>query len=162
MIKYIIVLFTLSLGTSLSAQDASSIFEKYQKMEDSWKFEVNQDMLDMISTDLIGDLASKIDLIEIVISDAVEKTDEKGIVSSLRADNFEELINMRDEGNKVKIFIQEDEDLIKSLFLVAQSKDGDNVLARLKGGFTIEDIANINFDEIGLEKVSEVFGTLKP
>lgn len=162
MIKYITALLLLIVGTSLSAQDASSIFSKYQKMEDSWKFQIDQDMLDMISSDIIGDLANKIDLIEIVISDAVEKTDEKGIVSSLRADNFEELINMRDAGNKVKIFIQEEGDLIKSMFLVAQSKDGDNVLARLKGGFTIEDIANINFDEIGLEKVSEVFGTLKP
>ena len=88
----------------------------------------------------------KIKGMRVVIFDEERKVPQASVnrlISDLKKDDFEELMVVREGKNRINIFVKDTKDVIRNLFMVIVSEDGETILLDLKGRFTIEDINKI-------------------
>ncbi|MEN0046769.1 MAG: DUF4252 domain-containing protein [Bacteroidota bacterium] len=76
--------------------------------------------------------------------------DIRGLISSLKKDRFESLIEVREKGNNVKFMIREDRETVTDVLMLVQGTDGF-VLLSLEGLFKLKDLKNFQMDIDGGE-----------
>lgn len=93
-------------------------------------------------------------------TDDSKKPDFQQFLNEVRAEKFEELMTVRDNGEHVNILIREKGNFIRDFLVIVDEKGGEMSLISFSGKFTMEDInkvmENVNFDEKGKNKVKTV------
>jgi hypothetical protein len=69
--------------------------------------------------------------------------DFKNLIDDAKAENFEELLNIRDSGDQVHIMMREKKGFIRDLFIMVQEGSGEFVLLDIGGKFTMDDINRV-------------------
>lgn len=85
----------------------------------------------------------------------VQKADLKSLTNSMRKDNFEELMKIREKDNLVDFYIKEDQDKITNVLMLISSNDGF-LLFSLEGLLNFSDLNNINIDVDGVENFKKI------
>jgi Domain of unknown function (DUF4252) len=89
-------------------------------------------------------IARKISSVRIVSIEGgakIASADFKSLMDDAKEENFEELLNIRDNGDNIHIMVREKKGLIRDLFIMVQENSGEFVLLDIGGKFTMEDIS---------------------
>jgi hypothetical protein len=100
---------------------------------------INEDDLDGVN---IRPLLRKINEVRVVTIEGgqqVQKSDIREVIQDLRAENFEELITVRDDGSHINILMRERKGFIRDL-LIFVSESSEFVVVDINGKFTMDDI----------------------
>jgi len=99
---------------------------------------------------------SSIETVEFILFNQgknLSEKDQEKLKQKIESDNYETLIQARDQGKKVKILGIEDGDVIKKVFAQVRS-DEYNVYFFLTGKIFLEDLSQLNID--GLMKGANI------
>ena len=91
----------------------------------------------------IRKIARKIDELRVVTfekSAQIQHADFQQLIADVRSDNFEELMTVRDGGDRVNVLIREHKGFIEDILVIVNDHDGEFVLVNIAGKFTMEDI----------------------
>ena len=143
-----ILIFTIAT-ISLNAQyGVDNIFRKYKNDSGviSWQFE--GDLASFLNRKDGEAIKSNIESVEFILFNEgknISDNDQEKLKKKIDGDNYELLIQARDQGKNIKILGIEDGDVIKKVF--AQIKSDDyNIYFFLTGKIYLEDLSELNFD----------------
>lgn len=159
----------IALGMSLfflSAQaqtpQLEQFFNKYSEYENTLDITLKGWMLkgaSMFSEDEDGKrILQKISKLRVLIleeGNLVSKGAANGLLKEARHDAFEDLMEIRDEGNKINFLIREDNKHITDVLMLLRG-DEEFMLISLEGLLKFEDLNQIQFDVEGGEHFKKV------
>jgi len=125
-----------------------NIFRKYKNDSGviSWQFE--GDLASFLNRKDGEAIKSNIESVEFILFNEgknISDNDQEKLKKKIDGDNYELLIQARDQGKNIKILGIEDGDVIKKVF--AQIKSDDyNIYFFLTGKIYLEDLSELNFD----------------
>ena len=161
-IMQLMIAFLLVATIGNAQKSVDKMFDKYSKQEGVYKMNLTGDVLNLLDEELTQGIGSKIDNIDILIlsdGNKIAKQDYMTIKADLRASDYEELMNARDNGTTVQVFVREQGEIIKNLFMMVKSDDDQNILVKLKGDLKLEDFQNIDLSSFdGLGMLSKIGG----
>ena len=161
-IMQLMIAFLLVATIGNAQKSVDLMFDKYSKQEGVYKMNLTGDVLNLLDEELTQGIGSKIDNIDILIlsdGNKIAKQDYLTIKADLRASDYEELMNARDNGTTVQVFVREQGDIIKNLFMMVKSNEEQNILVKLKGDLKLEDFQNIDLSSFdGLGMLSKIGG----
>ncbi len=105
-----------------------------------------------------GELASKISKVRLLLVEEggiIDSKDYKQFIKSVKKDNFEELIRLKDGGDAVDFHLREDGDTITDILITVRGEDGF-VLLSLEGLFKFSDLNDFNLDIEGAEHLKKL------
>jgi len=143
-----ILIFTITT-ISVSAQyGVDNIFRKYKNDSGviSWQFE--GDISSFLNRKDGEDVKSSIDGVEFILFNKgknLSESDQEKLKQKIESDNYDVLVQARDQGKKIKILGIEEGDVIKKVFAQVQS-DEMNVYFFLTGKIYFEDLSELNID----------------
>lgn len=155
--KLFIFLVFIALSQSVLAQTASldRFIRKYKRTATGDKVDLTLpgfvvrfganfiDKDDLEGVD-IKRISRKIDELRIVSLEKgvrVQHADFQQLMTDIKAENFEELMNIREKGgDRVNILIRERKGFIEDILLFVNDSDGEFTLVNLAGKFTMDDI----------------------
>ncbi len=147
---------------TINAQSTQSILEKYAESEEVSKMTLTGDVLRMFAQEYeqreIIDKVKKIDVYIFGDEQKLKDSDLSLIKANLKNDNYEELINLRDEGNKVKVLVKERGDTIKRLFMLFEGSDSQTVVAEMKCSLTYDDLQKLQLEFDGVDGLKYING----
>jgi hypothetical protein len=97
----------------------------------------------------IRKISRKIDELRIVTFEKaaqIQHADYQQLIADVKAENFEELMNVREKGERVNIMIREKKGFIEDILIIVNDKDGEFTLVNIAGKFTMEDINKLIHD----------------
>ena len=101
-------------------------------------------------------LMKKVKRMKVLILEDATRLDDKyvaGLFSRMRQNDYEDLIHVRGDGERVHVLIREDKDVIKNLFFVVREEDEEAVMVSMKTKLTLDqvnDVLNIVDGQMGL------------
>jgi hypothetical protein len=104
---------------------------------------VDDDDLDGIDVKRIARKISEIRVVTIEKDWGGDKPDFQKFLNEVRAEKFEELITVRDKGERVNVLIREKGNFIRDFLVVVDENDGEMVLVAVNGKFTMDDINGV-------------------
>lgn len=146
--KRINILAILATVFSLFAQAQQSFFDKYAEMEGVTSVYISKNMLSLlpnvnstVNGIHIGDIANCLDNIQILSSD------ESAIISKLRKETasintqngYEELMRVREDGEKTTIYFKDKKGKKKEFVLLVDEKDELTIIS-IVGDLTLQEI----------------------
>jgi hypothetical protein len=146
--KRINILVILATVFSLFAQAQQSFFDKYAEMEGVTSVYISKSMLSLlpnvnstVNGIHIGDIANRLDNIQILSSD------ESAIISKLRKETasintqngYEELMRVREDGEKTTIYFKDKKGKKKEFVLLVDEKDELTIIS-IVGDLTLQEI----------------------
>lgn len=146
--KRINILVILATVFSLFAQAQQSFFDKYAEMEGVTSVYISKNMLSLLPNANstvngihIGNIASRLDNIQILSSD------ESAIISKLRKETasintqngYEELMRVRENGEKTTIYFKDKKGKKKEFVLLIDEKDELTIIS-IVGDLTLQEI----------------------
>lgn len=146
--KRINILVILATVFSLFAQAQQSFFDKYAEMEGVTSVYISKNMLSLlpnvnstVNGIHIGDIANCLDNIQILSSD------ESAIISKLRKETasintqngYEELMRVREDGEKTTIYFKDKKGKKKEFVLLVDEKDELTIIS-IVGDLTLQEI----------------------
>ena len=146
--KRINILVILATVFSLFAQAQQSFFDKYAEMEGVTSVYISKNMLSLLPNANstvngihIGNIASRLDNIQILSSD------ESAIISKLRKETasintqngYEELMRVRENGEKTTIYLKDKKGKKKEFVLLVDEKDELTIIS-IVGDLTLQEI----------------------
>lgn len=146
--KRINILAILATVFSLFAQAQQSFFDKYAEMEGVTSVYISKSMLSLlpnvnstVNGIHIGDIANCLDNIQILSSD------ESAIISKLRKETasintqngYEELMRVREDGEKTTIYFKDKKGKKKEFVLLVDEKDELTIIS-IVGDLTLQEI----------------------
>lgn len=146
--KRINILVILATVFSLFAQAQQSFFNKYAEMEGVTSVYISKNMLSLlpnvnstVNGIHIGNIASRLDNIQILSSD------ESAIISKLRKETasintqngYEELMRVREDGEKTTIYFKDKKGKKKEFVLLVDEKDELTIIS-IVGDLTFQEI----------------------
>ncbi len=142
-----ILALVLLMGVQgLSAKDGDKLFDEFRKEERAEYQHVPKMLLRM------GSLFGKKDMEGLEISSvkvlSLEDCDEKvksrfvKELKSLESDGYETLVNVKDEGDRVRLFGKVKKDVIREMLIFAHTDGGDCAAVLLKGKISMDRIAD--------------------
>lgn len=146
--KRINILVILATVFSLFAQAQQSFFDKYAEMEGVTSVYISKSMLSLlpnvnstVNGIHIGDIANCLDNIQILSSD------ESAIISKLRKETasintqngYEELMRVREDGEKTTIYFKDKKGKKKEFVLLVDEKDELTIIS-IVGDLTLQEI----------------------
>ena len=148
MMKRIYILALLTTVFSLFAQAQQSFFDKYADMEGVTSVYISKSMLKLlpemsgsINGVYVGNLANRLDNIQILSCDELET------ISKLRKETdkinttngYEELMRVREDGEKTTIYFKEKRGKKKEFVLLVDEKDELTIIS-IVGDLTLKEI----------------------
>lgn len=146
--KRIYVLIILASAFSLCAKAQQSFFDKYAEMDDVTSIYITKSMLSLlpnmsgsINGVNVGNIAHRLDNIQII------SCDEPGVVNKLRKETtnintkngYEELMRVREDGEKTTIYFKEQKNKKKEFILIVDEKEEFTIISIL-GDLTLTEI----------------------
>ena len=98
---------------------------------------------------------SKLKVLTIPRGDLVSPEKVMELRTAVMANDFEELIQVRDEGDLVSIFMREADDSITNLLLLVEEED-EFVFVSLEGAFSFSDLQELDLDVDGMDNLQNV------
>ena len=156
--QFLILLFicTISLPAFSQSQSIRDFYRKYKRTENTVNFNAPGWMIRLgasIAMNHVDDpgekealrLAKKVRKGRILVMEDknhIHPTDLNKFISNVHDENFEDLIHVHDEGEKIQILIREDNDWIRDILILVYEEDSFIMLA-LKTKMHIEDINEV-------------------
>ena len=147
--KIFLICTVLLLSLSLSAQDISSIMNKYGKVENVELVKINNIMLTMaraVADKESKQVLKKITGIKVLSADSTANV--KGLISDIdnvtTRQNYEKLVEVREKGEKVNIYFKELGKNKTELLVVNSEKSGEVNLILISGNITPEEFEKLN------------------
>lgn len=145
--KLMIITFALLISLSSFAGDSfDKLYSKYSGDEEITSVNLSKSLISIMSN-FIGDddvaaqeLLNNVESLKLLIS---EKSDSKLSADAhafVKSGKYEDLVKVNDGGNKVRIMVQENGDIIKDVVALVESED-EFIIINLTG--------NINPKEVG-------------
>lgn len=165
--KYLINIMALMLLSSLQMQAQSksvnSFYKKYKKEAEARNIKINSFIID-VSRSFMDDETSnilkkfsKVQLLVIDDSKIVNPSDLTHLLKSVKKEQFEDLINIRDGLSSVQILVRDSKKGITDLLLVVQDQEEDDfVLLSIQGLFKYEDLKDLDIDFNGKEHLDQL------
>lgn len=148
--KKLIILLIFTISTiSLNAQyGVDNIFRKYKNDAGviAWQFE--GDLSSFLDRKDGQSIKSSIESVEFILFNEgknISEKDQDKLKRKIESDNYETLIQARDQGKQIKILGIEDGDIIKKVFAQVKA-DEYNVYFFLTGKIHLEDLSELNID----------------
>jgi len=147
----IIILLITIFNVSIYAQSNSSILNEYSESDEVSKMSLTGDILRMFAKEYEQrEIIDKIKSVDVFIFNEkkqISDADLTKIKSNLKEDNYEDLVNARDEGTKIKIMVKEKGETIKRLFMLVEgAEDGQTIVAEMKCELTYDDLRKLQLD----------------
>lgn len=101
---------------------------------------IKEEDLDGVDIQAIAQKISEIRVVSIEGGSKIPHSDFQNLINDAKSENFEELMNIRSDGDKVHVMMREKKGFIRDLFVMVQDSDGEFVLIDIGGKFTMEDI----------------------
>ena len=137
-------------------------FEKYNDYEDSFEISLQGWMLKGASLfaddDVSKDLMRKISKLRVLIMDEgslVSKQDIGRLLKNVRGQQFEDLMEIRDDGNKINFLIRENNNQITNVLMLLKGDD-DFILISLEGLLKFEDLNRLEINVTGGDHFKKV------
>lgn len=154
--KYLLLsALCLSLSVQAFAQEriVENFVDKYQKLESVTHLTISGDLLKMVSdaADEEGErkMISELESIRIISIDdvsAVDADDLSALKQAFQANEYEELIRVRDGKELVHIYLVENKDeVIEKLVILVQEPEEFTIVS-LSGELYYEDLKNLDID----------------
>lgn len=153
--KNIIVFIVLCLSPLfLKAQNGNvkAFYDKYMGYENvtnvslqGWVLKMAADFADEETGE---QLLKKITKLRVMVMDdqnLVSKNDYQNLVKGIKKDRFEKLMEIKDGGERIDFFIQEDGDEISNLLMLINGAD-EFILVSLEGNLKFSDLKELNFE----------------
>lgn len=147
--KIFLICTVVLLSLSLSAQDISSIMNKYGKVENVELVKINNIMLTMaraVADKESKQVLKKITGIKVLSADSTANV--KGLISDIdnvtTRQNYEKLVEVREKGEKVNIYFKELGKNKTELLVVNSEKSGEVNLVLISGNITPEEFKELN------------------
>jgi thioredoxin-related protein len=155
--KIITMLFLASLFLQAKAQteNIESFYNRYAKNEKATNVTIKGWLLD-VATQFTEDVESrkvlsKITQLRVLLMEEgnpVSNAEYLQLKKDIRNDDFEELLQIRDEGSQVDFFIREEDNHITNVLMLVNETDGF-VLLSLEGLLKLEDLKNLKIETEG-------------
>ncbi|MBL7817673.1 MAG: DUF4252 domain-containing protein [Saprospiraceae bacterium] len=101
---------------------------------------IKEEDLEGVDIQAIARKISEVRVVSIEGGSKIPHTDFMRLINDAKSENFEELLNIRSDGDNVHILMREKKGFIRDLFIMVQDNDGEFVLLDIGGKFTMEDI----------------------
>lgn len=156
-----LILLCLPLCIFAQLVSVENFCKQYSGMEDVTSLNFSGPLINFIfsKTDTeTGELASKISNVRLLIVDEgriVNAGDYKQLIKSVKKDDFEEFMRLKDDGQFVDFHLREDGDLITDVLITVYGDDGF-VLLSLEGAFNFSDLNDFNIDVKGAEHLKKL------
>ena len=154
----ILAIIALSMP-SFAQQGIQNFYKKYMTNEKMTNINLSGWVLEMAAK--YADEGEEKEMLEkitklrvMIMEDAnlVTKTDYSDLIRDIKKDDFESLMNIKEGGDKIDLYIRDDGETITNV-LVLVNGDEEFVLLSLEGNLKFSDLNDINFDV----KSGEVF-----
>jgi Domain of unknown function (DUF4252) len=116
---------------------------------------VDEDDLEGIDVKRIGRKISELRVVTVEKEWDGQKPDFQKFLNDVRAENFEELLTVRDKGEHVNIMVREKGDFIRDFLIVVDDNDNELVLVSISGKFTMDDINKV-VENVQIDKKGDV------
>lgn len=144
------------------ADPVKAFFNKYKHTEEASNISLGGWMLDFAAShsddDEAGSFIRKIDRLRVLSlpnSADVDPADLLSLRQSTLANNFEELMQVRDGSELVNIYLRENEEAITDVLIVV-TDDTELTLVSLTGYLLLEDLKELDLDIEGTEALENV------
>lgn len=154
----IVVLFALLPGIAISqTKYIKSFYDKYKHHENVQDVKLQGWVLKLASSFSDESTATRIlnniSYLRVLIMDngnLVGKKDYQKLLQSVRQDQFEELIRVKEKDKNIEFFIREDAEAISDVLILVNSAD-NFVLLSLEGRLHFSDLNQLNIEVDGAE-----------
>ncbi len=147
--KKIFLLFAIVLLSSCATHTSFNDFYQSNQKESEFSFGMNASFITSFLSDDdyedIKPLLKKAKHVRILVFSENSEQMNMKFDRFIKRSQFEDVIKIKDDGDKIKIFVLEKEDRIKEIVLEVSS-DGDLVLLGLKTNLTQKDIDRLLSD----------------
>jgi len=152
-ITLFVILVLLCQLPSFSQTDYLETFiDRYAEKADASSLSLNDWSLKLTSSFINKEtgkkIKNKVTQLRLLTSDnisLVSNSDIRGLINSLKRDDFESLIEVIDKGNHVKFMIRENKETVTDILMLVQGTDGF-ILLSLEGLFKLNDLKNFQID----------------
>jgi hypothetical protein len=155
--KLLIFIAIMAIGQAAIAQTASldRFVRKYKKTATGDKVDmtfpgflvrfgarfIDKDDLDGVDIKRIARKVEELRIVSFEKALAIQHADLQQLMSDVKAENFEELITVREKGgDHVNIMLRERKGFIEDILIFVSDHNGEFTLVNLAGKFTMEDI----------------------
>ncbi len=141
----------ICLSISSYAQDnfMDNFFEDYSKNDDATELNINGGLLKFVmnGTDEAGDLVEKISKVRLLFLEegGLEKSVLTSLKSKLRKSKYEDLMQIRDGGDRLDFMLKEKNNKITDVILFFNDDDSFGVIS-IEGLFDFSDLKDINLN----------------
>lgn len=146
-----------TLSVQAQSQSIEKFFDKYMEYENvtditlkGWVLKVASNFTDSKSGKRVLRKISKVRVLTVDERDLVSGRDIRQLINKVRAQQFEDLMEISDKENKVNFLIRETNNRITDVLLLAKSEDSF-VMLSLEGLFNFEDLQDLELDIQGGE-----------
>lgn len=163
--KFTLIVVSLGfLGTSLFGQTdpIDAFFEQYREVAESSHIDLGGWALDLAINNTDDEeaksLLSKITKLQVLTlpnEGVVNQDDVLALRTSALANRFEELMQIREDGDLINIYLREDGDAITDVLLLVEDEE-ELIFVNLKGSFRFEDLKELDFDLEGMDSLEHV------
>ena len=152
---FLLCAFTLSLAFAVNAQSnvIDNFIEKYRNTEAVTHFNLSGNLLNVImeNADEEGErnFMSRLDALRVItIEDrsAVAEDDLSALRQGIQANNYEELIRVRDGKDLVYIYMLENRDKVIEELVILVEEPEEVTVVSLSGAMHYEDLKNLDID----------------
>lgn len=158
--KYVIsmCLIALCTATAISQRSIDNIFDRYADNEEVSKINFSGNFLtNIIQAD--GDHEdSSIDNFRLLVFEndqTISSLERKAVITELKSDRYEELMQIRDKDSKIDFYIKDSDDYITNLVMFIQSDD-NQVLLDIDGNISYDFFNDVSIDFEGSDKLKYV------
>ena len=137
-------------------------FKEYKSQAEVTNLNIGSFMLRLVGTFSDDEDAKKVlkkvtHLRMLVMEDdnLVSSDDYTSLIKGIQSDDFEELIQIRDKGQRIDFFLREDGDTITDVLMILRGDD-EFLLLSLEGNLRFSDLKNIQLDIDGGDYFSQL------
>ena len=161
----IAILFCFVISTTSFSQNKiiSDFYDQYNQLENVSDVELRGWVLKMAShfeNEEEGTrILENISFLRVLIMEEgnlVKPGELKGLISDLRKDQFDELMQIRSEGSIVDIYIREDGEEITDVFAVINDPNESFLMISLEGKLKFSDLNKLDIDIDGMEHFEKI------
>jgi hypothetical protein len=161
------IIFVIAIGlmpvfSMAQNPNVKAFYDKYMDYENvtnvslqGWVLKMAANFSDDENGEKILQKITKLRVMVMEEQNLVSKNDYQSLVKSIEKDRFEKLMQIREGGEKIDFFIQEDGDQISNLLMLINGDD-EFILVSLEGNLKFSDLKELNFEIDGGDQFKKI------